>query len=131
MGLQSSTGGEREMNTWGAAGEAKEKPSPGPASHHMDLLATRSKPTCSAVHQASTQPLTSLMPTAPLSEGFISLSRWEDRIIAGSEDEWSKSKKSLEGTVSTLTYHNLAACSRTVQTWWVLEMLMLPRTLRL
>lgn len=49
------------------------------------------------MHQASTQLVTSLMPTA--GDRFISLFRWGDRLIAGSGDQSVKSKKSLEGSV--------------------------------
>lgn len=54
MGLQSSTGGKKGMNTQDAVREAEKMLTPGPTSYHTDLLATRSEPTCSAGHHPNT-----------------------------------------------------------------------------
>lgn len=54
MGLQSSTGGEKGLNTQDAAREAEKMLTPGPTSHHTVPWATRSEPTCSAGYHANT-----------------------------------------------------------------------------
>lgn len=132
MGLQSSTGGEKGMSTQGAAGKEEEMLTPGLASQHMDPLATRSEPTRSARHQARKQHVTLLMLTAPSSERFISLSGWGDGLIASSGDQSvARVRNSWRDLFSTLNHHNPVTCSKTLQTQWVLEMLMFPRRMKL